>query len=419
MRTQAIGAGFEGLEERLLLAGNVTSALLAGVLVLNGDALANQVQLTVASNGQLTATGLTGTTIDGVTSVNFGVVNTLTVNGGAGDDKIFLNATAAPIANNVTIDGGAGNDTISITGRFGANLVLTGGAGLDTISVSKSTVAVDLNLDAGDGNDRVTVSDSTVGRDAVIQSGMGNDSVTVSGTTVNRNLSLNDTGGNNTFRITNSSSRGDILVGGALGSLGAGNDSLVMNGVTAGFKAGVTATGSILINLGDGNNVLSMSNSRTLGTAIGNGILITSGIGNDVLGIADSQSANLITINAGDGGNRVELTRVTANAIGALNITTGLGADSVKLDQVIIGGIGAIDTGAGNDILQITNSRFIGLFSATMGDGDDSAYLSSNFFATANSSIIGGLGIDSVAVGANSPVNNVTITFENTRSKFV
>ena len=79
MRTQAIGAGFEGLEERLLLAGNVTSVLAAGVLVLDGDGSANQVQLTVASNGQLTATGLSGTTIDGVASKSFGIVNTLTV----------------------------------------------------------------------------------------------------------------------------------------------------------------------------------------------------------------------------------------------------------------------------------------------------------------------------------------------------
>ena len=93
-----------------------------------------------------------------------------------------------------------------------------------------------------------------------------------------------------------------------------------------------------------------------------------------------------------------------------------LNADSVKLDQVLIGGIGAIDTGAGNDILQITNSRFTGLFSATMGAGNDVAYLSSNFFATAGSTIDGGLGIDAVTLGANNPTpGNVTITFENTR----
>ncbi|MEK6261980.1 MAG: hypothetical protein AABP62_25560, partial [Planctomycetota bacterium] len=262
MRTQAIGAGFEGLEERLLLAGSVTSALVAGVLVLDGDGLANQVQLTVASNGQLTATGLSGTTINGVTSFNFGVVSTpLVVNGGAGDDTISLNSTAAAFANNVTIDGGIDNDTITATGRFGANLVIDGGTGLDTISVSKATVAVNLDLDAGDGNDKVTLSDSTVARDALIQTGLDNDTVTIKGMAVNRNLSLADTGGTNLFTITNSSTRNDTLV-----VLGDGTDTLIVNGLTAGVKTGASAQGLISIDFGDGKNVLLMSKTKALGT---------------------------------------------------------------------------------------------------------------------------------------------------------
>ena len=418
MRTQAIGVGFEGLEDRLMLAGNVLSALVAGDLVLDGDVDANQVQLTVASNGQLTATGLSGTTIDGMHSVNFGIVNTLTFDGGAGDDKISLNSTASTIANDVIIDGGVGNDTILVTGRFGTNLELDGGLGNDTISVTKVTVAVDLDLDSGDGIGKVTVSGSTVGQDLLIQSGLGNDSVTVSGMAVKRDLSLADTGGNNSFRITNSTSRGDILVGGALNALGAGNDSVVMNGVTAGFRAGVTGMGSMAINLGNGNNVLSMSNSKSLGTVLGDGINVTSGIGNDVHSFVDVQSASGFSLSdGGPGVNRVELTRVVLNGNGPLAITTGSGADSVKLDQVIIGGIGTIDTTLGNDILQITNSRFTGLFDATTGDGNDAAYLGSNFYALTGSSVNGGLGTDSVTVGSNSPSVNVAISFENTRNK--
>ncbi len=417
MRTQVLGTGFEGLEERLMLAGNVISALAAGVLVLDGDGLANQVQLTVASNGQMTATGLSGTTINGVASVNFGVVDTLTVNGGAGDDKISLTSTAAVITDDVTIDGGAGNDFISITGRFGADLVLDGGADLDTINVIKATVAVDIDLDSGDGNDKVTLSGSTPGRDVFIQTGLGNDYVTVDGTAVFRDLSLEDTGGNNSFRITNSSTRGDIFVGGELGTLGAGNDALVMNGVTAGVRAGITATGSIALNFGNGNNLLSMTNSKSLGTLLGEGINVTTGTGNDVLGIVGSQSANSISIDTGAGGDRVELTRFVITGTGPLDISTGAGEDSVKLDQVLIGGIGDVDTGLDNDILKITNSRFTGEFDAVMGDGNDIAYLGSNFYASTGSSVDGGLGIDAATVGSNSPFNtNVRITFELIRA---
>ena len=68
MQPQEFGSEFEGLEDRLLLAGNITSVLAGGVLTLTGDALANQVQLTVGTNGQMVATGLTGTTINGLAS---------------------------------------------------------------------------------------------------------------------------------------------------------------------------------------------------------------------------------------------------------------------------------------------------------------------------------------------------------------
>lgn len=417
MRTQAFGAGFEGLEERLMLAGNVLSALAAGVLVLDGDGVANQVQVTVASNGQLTATGLSGTTIDGLATVNFGVVNTLTVNGGAGDDKITLDATAATITNDVTINGGAGNDTASITGRFGSRLILDGGAGLDALSVSKATVAIDLDLDSGDGIDRVTLSGSTVGRDVLTQTGIGNDSVTINGMSVIGDISVEDTGGHNSFRITNSSTRGDVLIGGA-GTLGTGNDTVVVSGVTAGFKAGVTGTGSISINLGDGNNILSMSKSKTLGTVLGDGINVTAGIGSDLHNFVDCQSAGGFSLSdAGPGGNRVELTRVVCNGIGPMAIQTGSGPDSVKLDQVFIRGTGTIDTGLENDILQITNSRFTGRLIATAGDGDDAAFVSSNFFGTSGSSISGGVGTDTVTNGGNQPTNSVGIAFEFTRTK--
>jgi hypothetical protein len=389
MRTQALGAGFEGLEERLLLAGNLTSALAAGVLVLNGDALDNQVQLTVASNGQLTATGLSGTTINGVASVNFGVVNTLTVDGGVGNDSISLQASAASITNNVILNGGLGDDTISVTGRFGVNLT----------------------IDGGDGNDKVTVSGSTVARDVLIQTGLGNDSVNISATSVSRDLSVTDTGGNNSFSITSTSVRNDTLM-----VLGAGNDTVLINGLTDGVRAGATAQGLISIDFGAGKNVLSMSHVKALGTALGDGILLTGGIGNDVFGIVDTQSAGGVVINTGDGANRVELARVQITGIGDLDITTGFGADSLKVDRVNVAGLGLIDTGAGNDILQITNSRFTGM-SALLGVGDDAAYLSNNFYAFFGI-FDGGAGLDALTRASNSPNNAVIVLgFEATRVK--
>lgn len=414
MKAQRIGEGFENLEDRLLLAGNIVSTLTAGDLVLDGDALANQVKLSVSSTGELIATGLTGTTIDGVSSVNFGVVNSLTIDTDAGQDSITLTSTAFTFAGDISIDGGVGNDLISVTGKFGAALDVFGGSDLDTITISRSSVTGILTVDSGDGNDKITISATAAGADVFLQSGVGNDTVQVTGSTVRADLSVEDLGGNNLLSVKNSSTRGSVFIGGELGNLGAGNDSVIMSGVTAGFRAGVTGVGNITVNLGDGGNSLNMTNCKSFGNTLGDGILITSGLGNDVISLLSCTSSDSLDIDAGAGGNRISLTKVTNVGTGVTSITTSIGQDSVTLDQVILNGTGIVDTGAEVDILKITNSRFTLDFDATTGDGNDIAYLGSNFFAARGSTLNGGLGTDAATVLSNSPfTTNVTVSFEN------
>ncbi len=618
MQSQAFGSGFEGLEDRLLLAGNITSVLAAGVLTLTGDAVANEVELAVGTNGQMVAKGLSGTTINGLETVNFGVINTLTVLGGMGDDKITLNQTGSTITHDVTINGGDGNDTISVTGKFGADLIVLGGIGNDTLRVTNtllSSAVADINMDSGDGNDTVTISASKVGRDVIVQtglgndtvtatgltiastlslqdtggtnslrvtdstaqngvllvlgvdndtvtmtnvtstlgkveidlgagnnvlsisqtkalgttvatlmggvitdfgdgirviSGVGNDTITMSGLTVTNNLSQQDTGGTNSLRISNSTSQNDVLLalgagndtvtmtnvtsslgkveidlgagnnvlsisqtkalgttvatvlGGVITNFGdgirvisgLGNDSVTMNGLainnnlsvrdTGGTNSlritdstarsdvfltlgvgndaltmtNVTALGKVDINLGDGNNLLSMSKTKAFGIApstllvFGDGIRVISGTGTDKIGIIEGETAGVIRIDAGDGTNRVELTRVTTTTrLGTLDIVTGAGADGVTLDRISIGSDSVIDTGLGDDIFTLKNSRLIGDFDASLNDGNDLAYVGSNVFTSIVSYTFNGglggatLGFDTLRLGANTPVN--------------
>ncbi len=448
MQSQAFGSEFEGLEGRLLLAGNITSVLAGGVLTLTGDALANQVQLTVGTNGQMVATGLTGTTINGLASVNFGAVNTLTFLGGAGNDSINLNQSGAVISGNVILDGGDGNDTISATGKFGANLNLLGGLGNDTLSVTNATVtnasatpvATNILINAGDGSDIVTVSNCKVGNTNRIDTGFvsgrpstddstGNDddvviltggnvtnvndkeTVTVSGLSVTDDLRLTDnhtgvdnkTVANNTFRITNTTARDDVT----LVSLAA-NDTLTMTNVTS--------YGKVDLNFGDGTNTLSMSKTKTFGTApssllvLGDGIIVNSGAGMDKLGIIESETAGVISINTGNGADRVELTRVTTTrSSGALDIDTGAGGDGLVLDRVSIGGNSTIDTGLDNDIFTLKNSRLLGTFDAELGDGSDLGFVGGNTFVRLNSYRIDGdtftanSAFDILTRGSNTP----------------
>lgn len=64
-RTNVRRLAVEALEERFLLAGNVTAAFKSGDLVVRGDARDNQIVITQPAAGRLRVTGLEGTTING------------------------------------------------------------------------------------------------------------------------------------------------------------------------------------------------------------------------------------------------------------------------------------------------------------------------------------------------------------------
>ncbi|MCU0713951.1 MAG: hypothetical protein MUC43_17975, partial [Pirellula sp.] len=63
--------GFESLERRALMAGDVFVAIEGELLRVEGDNLANQVTLAQTSTGDLVVSGQNGTTINGLPSVRF------------------------------------------------------------------------------------------------------------------------------------------------------------------------------------------------------------------------------------------------------------------------------------------------------------------------------------------------------------
>ena len=129
--------GFEALEERVLLAGNVTVAFnAAGDLVITGDAAANDIEI-VDNDADGSYTIVSGANATNVTfsaaviaadDANAGVVGTgvmagdnLIVNLGKGNDYlgVFGSGVAGDLAAgaNVAIDMGAGNDHIDTMNR--------------------------------------------------------------------------------------------------------------------------------------------------------------------------------------------------------------------------------------------------------------------------------------------------------------
>jgi hypothetical protein len=180
-------AMLESLENRRLLAGNVTAALVGGTLVITGDNKANDFQV-IAGFSDTTVVGLNGTRINGNGPAVFGGFPDLRIDTGNGDDKV---------------------DLIDIYGFGGQDANVATGNGQDTVIIR--ALAIDssigtLNIDTGNGDDLVDISNTTLG-DANIRLGNGDDTLKLSGDIV--------------------------FVGTVVADGGHGNDTLDQSGVTS------------------------------------------------------------------------------------------------------------------------------------------------------------------------------------------
>ncbi|MGF1633006.1 MAG: hypothetical protein ACFCVE_04080 [Phycisphaerae bacterium] len=176
--------GFETLEQRRLLAGDVTAVLEDGRLIVRGDEAANALVIT-RDEGDRDALRLvpqSGTTVNGSADplVVEGVLWGIDVQLGGGDDE--LQVLIARVRRHITIDGG---DRILVRGtRTSGDLTLLGGAGDDTIEVRKGITQGHLTLDGQAGNDTTTVLWQDVLNDLAVEDVVGASGVAVGNTRV-------------------------------------------------------------------------------------------------------------------------------------------------------------------------------------------------------------------------------------------
>lgn len=143
----------EALEHRLVLDGNVTVGLRSGLLVIAGDSLDNQVEISQPTPGTIRVEGLDGTTVNG---------QGFTEVGGA--------------VRNVTIQMRQGGvDQLGIQGpvRIAADLRVTLGDGELTIEGSDGPVEIgrNLNIQAGENGNVTMINEVSVGGTASIRAG--------------------------------------------------------------------------------------------------------------------------------------------------------------------------------------------------------------------------------------------------------
>jgi hypothetical protein len=195
---------FESLEDRQMLAGDVTAKISGGNLVIKGDSLANGITIAAGSTaGTVVVTGVTAggsaTTVNsGTTAVTLsGFTGGLKIDMKGGDDSVTI--TDLTVTGDAKLEGGRGDDTFDVSGStFHGALTTNLGDGDDTLTFDSTTVSGKAKFKGRHGDDDATITDSTFSKLSV-SLGKGDDSLTMSGTTASVDTSLNGRRGTNTF----------------------------------------------------------------------------------------------------------------------------------------------------------------------------------------------------------------------------
>ncbi len=198
---------FESLEDRRLLAGDVTARIVHGDLVIKGDNLSNGITITAGPTaGTVVVTGVdaggSATNVNGAsnTAVSLsGFTGDLKVSMKGGDDTVSITDLTVP--GKAKLKGGDGNDKFTLDGvtvdrSLGAYL----GSGDDILSMTDGEVTDKTNIKGRSGGDDVTIEHSTFSKLSV-SLGRGDDTLDISGSTASVKTRLD--GGPNTDTFTN------------------------------------------------------------------------------------------------------------------------------------------------------------------------------------------------------------------------
>ena len=182
----------------------------------------------------------------------------------------------------------------------------------------------DRTLTTGDGDDKITASGHI--EDGVnITTGSGNDTIKFGG-------DVGDNSDSSTTKI----------------DMGDGNDTLQGTGRDSDIEGGAT------INMGDGDNTISVDDIKNS--------TVTMGSGDDTIEVDDIREN--ATVNTGAGDDTISVNEINGDA----NVSMGDGADTLNIDGYV-GGDATVDTGAGDDTLNV--ARLQESAKVDTGSGDD------------------------------------------------
>ncbi len=281
--------GFQQLEDRTLMAGNVTAAMSNHSLNITAQSTTGDLDVRIT---QVAANQFRVDSVSGLTTINGGDGQTFTVTGNisvvlkGGNDILRVGSLSASdyttLPGSLNIVLGDGNNRLELhNASVGGNFTLTGGVGNDNVYITgsgfgRSTVnggKNDANINLGNGFNLLDMEYTTVERDLILgDNSVVGDTFVLKGGNVGRNATISTGIANDVIAIN------EYYFGKALTiKTGAGNDQLVLgenwdlnsHKVVPGSMSSVHAD-SIFADLGAGDDTANLGSFVTPATIDGN-----------------------------------------------------------------------------------------------------------------------------------------------------
>ncbi len=395
---------FENLERRIVLAGNVTVNVAAGVLTIAGDTANNEISVTQgAAADSFIVTGNAGTTINNAAAVTTtGVTGNIVINMSNGDDQVILLGITTP--SNLQVDGDgdgtpgpAQNDTVYV--------------GVDPLNANAiGAVTVNGTLAIGEMSTVVIDSTHVTGATTIGQGPT---------TAANNLLDIADSTFDSTVGITG----GNVISNYAFDrvstlstTLNAGTAADTLNITDSSF--GTVAGTAFSLTLGGGGDTL----QRFEGNTVNGDMSITGAAGTDVVNIGTAPTAgNLITgsltVALGAGTKTIHQALTTVDKNETITGTTGANNGStVSIVSSTIGVAGALVVGTLD--LELVGDAADTLTSFANNTVNGNLILNGGAGAGADVFNIGATNGANVA-GSNRVTGDLTVTFTGVGAKAV
>lgn len=374
--------GFETLEERILLAGDVTAVLSGATLIITGDGNANDIAIAQDESGNITVQGNDGTSINQNSSgspVAFAGVTNVSISLNGGDDRLTIGGEEEPVDVTTSAEEHEEEDPqLKIAGW----LFVATGTGDDVVRMSFTEVAKDVTIITDGGDDAVDL-----GRGP----GFGGEDHVEPAPTLVATVETAEENGHE-----GGGPPSDVRIGGSLTIITCAGDDGVKVGFTDVQKNVTISSGlgndDIVTGRGPVHNVHGPGEEEVAAAAS------TAEAGHAGGRPADTHFGGVFTVLSGQGDDMVVI-RNTDVRESAFFVTDG-GNDALALDNVGIGGCTSILQGFGDDVLLIRGSDFGKAAIAFTGMGNDAIYVEDNHFASSAVLLADG-GNDAVTVKGN------------------